>query len=399
MTRTLRLGSMVVALATLAACARGGPPAPVVQASGPTPARPSAINAPVSPALRPAPGEWDGEIVVRPGESLYVVARRANVPVRSLIEANDLKPPYALSNGQRLALPRVRTHEVQPGDTLANIARRYGLGNNELVRANALQPPYAVRAGQVLNLPGVIEPAVAAASPAGPSAMTTSTVSAAPRGAVESAVLAPPSASSPAASSPAAAASSSWAPASSLPPLPAARDIGAAPSGPAMGGSATAAPVQPASLPLPSSVAPPSEPDEVPSARPGRGFLWPVRGSVISDFGSKPGGLQNDGINIAAPRGTPIRAADNGTVVYAGNELKGFGNLLLVRHAEGWITAYAHADELLVKRGDEVRRGQTIGRVGATGGVTSPQLHFEVRRGSRPQNPRDLLGPQTAALP
>jgi murein DD-endopeptidase MepM/ murein hydrolase activator NlpD len=388
MNRVLRLGILAVLLAALAACARGGPPAPIVGAS--TPARPSAANAPVPAALRPAPGDWDGEIVVRPGESLYVVAKRANVPVRTLIEANDLKPPYALSNGQRLALPRVRTHQVQSGDTLANIARRYGLGNNELVRANALQPPYAVQVGQVLNLPGVVEPAVAVATPAAPAA--TPGVSAAPRTAVESAVLAPPS-PPPAAivSAPTTAAAAS--PSSSLPPLPAAREVGSAPAAAPVGAA------QPASLPVPQQLAPPPEPDDiVPSDRPGRGFLWPVRGSVISDFGSKPGGLQNDGINIAAPRGTPIRAADAGTVVYAGNELRGFGNLLLVRHAEGWITAYAHADELMVKRGDPVRRGQTIGRVGATGGVTSPQLHFEVRRGSRPQNPRDLLGPQTAAL-
>lgn len=368
MNRATRLGTVVVLLATLAACARSGPPAPVIGGAGP--ARPSAMTAPAAPALRPAPGDWDGEIVVRPGESLYVVARRVNVPVRTLIEANGLQPPYALTAGQRLALPRVRTHEVRSGDTLANIARRYGLGTNELVRANALQPPYAVQAGQLLNLPGVVEPAVAAAStPAlpSPAPAKTSAVAAAPRGAVESAALPPHSGPAPAGSVPAAAPAS--------------------------------APVQTASLPVPQQLAPPPEPDEeIPSGPPARGFVWPVRGNVISDYGSKPGGLQNDGINIAAPRGTPIRAADNGTVVYAGNELKGFGNLLLVRHADGWITAYAHADELLVKRGDAVRRGQTVARVGATGGVTSPQLHFEVRRGSRPLNPRDVLGPLTASV-
>jgi murein DD-endopeptidase MepM/ murein hydrolase activator NlpD len=118
---------------------------------------------------------------------------------------------------------------------------------------------------------------------------------------------------------------------------------------------------------------------------------------VVSDFGSKPGGLQNDGINIAAPRGTAIRAAEAGVVVYAGNELRGFGNLLLVKHRDGWVTAYAHAEELLVRRGEQVKRGQVIAKVGATGNVSSPQLHFEVRKGSRPLNPRDYLGPQTAS--
>ena len=118
---------------------------------------------------------------------------------------------------------------------------------------------------------------------------------------------------------------------------------------------------------------------------------------MISDYGAKPGGLQNDGINISAPRGSAIRAAEAGSVVYAGNELRGFGKLLLIRHKDGWITAYAHADELMVKRGDEVMRGQTIARVGSTGGVSTPQLHFEIRRGSRPLNPRDYLAPQAAS--
>jgi murein DD-endopeptidase MepM/ murein hydrolase activator NlpD len=120
-------------------------------------------------------------------------------------------------------------------------------------------------------------------------------------------------------------------------------------------------------------------------------FQWPVQGHIVSDFGPKPGGLHNDGINIAAARGTPVQAAENGVVVYAGNELRGFGNLLLVRHADGWVTAYGHCDQLLVRRGQQVRRGQTIAKVGSTGNVRSPQLHFEVRRGTRPVNPNEFL--------
>lgn len=114
----------------------------------------------------------------------------------------------------------------------------------------------------------------------------------------------------------------------------------------------------------------------------------PVNGRVISGFGPKGGGLHNDGLNIAAPRGTPVLAAENGIVVYAGSELRGFGNLLLVNHADGWMTAYAHNEALLVKRGDIVRRGQAIARVGSTGSVDTPQLHFEVRRNSRPVDPQ-----------
>ena len=124
----------------------------------------------------------------------------------------------------------------------------------------------------------------------------------------------------------------------------------------------------------------------------GRGFLWPVKGEVLIEFGPQPAkGQNNDGINIAAAKGAPVHAAENGVVAYVGNELKGFGNLVLVKHADGWMTAYAHADQVAVKRGETVRRGQVIATVGATGSVTAPQLHFEIRRGTEAVNPTALL--------
>ena len=121
------------------------------------------------------------------------------------------------------------------------------------------------------------------------------------------------------------------------------------------------------------------------------GFRWPVRGRVIAGFGPKPTGQQNDGINLAVPEGTPVKAAEDGVVAYAGNELKGYGNLVLVRHANGYVTAYAHASELMVKRGDSVKRGQMIAKSGQTGNVTSPQLHFEIRKGATPVDPMQYL--------
>ena len=121
-------------------------------------------------------------------------------------------------------------------------------------------------------------------------------------------------------------------------------------------------------------------------------FRWPVRGRLIAGFGSKPDGTQNDGINLAVPEGTPIKAADDGVVAYAGNELKGYGNLVLISHANGFVSAYAHASELMVKRGDSVKRGQVIAHAGQTGNVTSPQLHFEIRKGSTPVDPTQYLG-------
>lgn len=120
-------------------------------------------------------------------------------------------------------------------------------------------------------------------------------------------------------------------------------------------------------------------------------FRWPVRGRVIAEFGSKPNGEKNDGINLAVPEGTSIKAADDGEVIYVGNEIKGYGNLVLISHANGYTTAYAHASEILVKRGDKVSRGFIVARAGATGGVSGPQLHFELRRGRTPVDPKPYL--------
>jgi len=120
-------------------------------------------------------------------------------------------------------------------------------------------------------------------------------------------------------------------------------------------------------------------------------FRWPVRGRIISDFGAKPGGGKNEGVNLAVPEGTPVKSADDGTVIYSGNELKGYGNLILLRHKEGWVSAYAHNSELKVKRGDKVRRGDVVALAGATGSVSQPQVHFELRKGNKPVDPLKYL--------
>ncbi len=127
------------------------------------------------------------------------------------------------------------------------------------------------------------------------------------------------------------------------------------------------------------------------------GFIWPAHGRLIATYGPAGDGIHNDGINIAAAEGTPVLAADAGVVAYAGNELRGYGNLILLKHAGGWMTAYAHNAALLVKRGDKVRRGQPIARIGNTGAVNEPQLHFEIRRGTRALDPVEYLPPATAA--
>ncbi len=111
------------------------------------------------------------------------------------------------------------------------------------------------------------------------------------------------------------------------------------------------------------------------------GFRWPVRGRIISGFGKKPNGERNDGINLAVPEGTSVKAAEDGTVIYAGNELKSYGNLVLIRHANGWVSAYAHNSKLEVKRGDQVRRGQVIALSGMSGRRDHPAGAFRAQEG------------------
>ena len=121
------------------------------------------------------------------------------------------------------------------------------------------------------------------------------------------------------------------------------------------------------------------------------GFVWPARGDLIARFGPQGKGQHNDGINIALPHGAPVRAAADGVVAYAGNELRGFGRLLLIKHGGGWMSAYAHNEQVLVSRGAKVKRGEVVARAGATGNVRGPQLHFELRKGATPVDPLQHL--------
>lgn len=129
----------------------------------------------------------------------------------------------------------------------------------------------------------------------------------------------------------------------------------------------------------------------VPKNQSKKRFMWPVKGKIISSFGSSQKSMQNDGINIAAKKGTPVVAADAGTIGYAGNQLKGYGNLILIRHSNGWMTAYAHNDKIYVKKDQKVKKGQKIATIGKTGNVTTPQLHFEIRYKTKVVNPKTYL--------
>jgi murein DD-endopeptidase MepM/ murein hydrolase activator NlpD len=375
--------------AMLVACGpRTQPPAPVVSGTG---THPGIAVAPSGGSTAPAlPAA--GQVTVQPGETLYAVSRRANVPVRTLIEANRLEPPYDVAPGRRLALPAVPQHTVEPGETLYGISRLYGVDTSTLARSNQLAPPYAVSAGQVLTLPAPVQ----GAGRRGPAPVIQAT---APAG---WALAAPPSPTPPA-----------YMPRPAIEPPPA-----AAPTPPAIAKPVAppvlepprvverTAPPPPVAASPPPPAAQPAPPEQLaalpppPLPRPPKQgearFLWPVHGRILATYGTGGNGTHNDGINIAAPAGTPVLAADAGVVAYAGNELRGYGNLLLVKHSGGWMTAYAHNSALLVKRGDRVKRGQEIARVGATGAVGEPQLHFEIRQGTRALDPDDYLPPLAA---
>jgi murein DD-endopeptidase MepM/ murein hydrolase activator NlpD len=316
-------------------------------------------------AARPAGGTT---IIVGTSDTLEVLARRYRTTPAAILAANGYKGPRTLSPGQSLIIPHpaaaaaapaptattplaaapaskpVATmasapsvHVVNSGETLAGIARHNHVTVAEIARANNIDPSAKLKLGTRLNVP------------------------------TKNAATAPQLAAA---------------------PVPAVTTVPAA-------GTKVATAVPQQSARLAQANPPPEEAAEAPKASEATGalptFRWPVRGKVVTGYGAKTNGKSNDGINLAVPEGTPIKAAEDGVVAYSGNELKGYGNLVLVRHSNGYVTAYAHASELLVKRGDTIKRGQVIAKSGQSGEVGSPQLHFEIRKGSSPVDPLQFL--------
>lgn len=349
------------------------PPAqPRLEATGTVPPRSVAAAQPVGGT----------KIIVGTSDTLDVLAKRYHVTPQAIMAANGYKGPRSLSPGQQLVIPHPgataaapapvmapvaaapamtpkpvaavaappSTHFVNRGDTLASIARKNHVSAADLARANGLAPSAKLKLGTKLTVPG-------------------------PRTAAVAAPLAP-------------------APVAAAPVAAALQPVAAAPA-PATKTAAVAAPGQSARLAQATTnieekaAETPAKAAETTSSLPT--FRWPVRGKVITSYGAKTNGKSNDGINVAVPEGTPVKAAEDGVVAYSGNELKGYGNLVLVRHSNGYVTAYAHASELLVKRGDPIKRGQVIAKSGQSGEVASPQLHFEIRKGSSPVDPLQFL--------
>ena len=335
---------------------------------------------------------WDGgtAIIVAQGETLDSIARRHGVPSHAILQANNMSPASQIQPGQRLVIPRVQhqmaapqiappatrvagpvpapagngSHVVAPGDTIYSLGRRYHLTPMAIAKANNVGLDHHLKIGDRVVIPGQAgTPRLAAPAPQAAPAQPAQRVAAKPQApALQPQVVQQQAAPKVAQAKPA---------------QPQVAQKEPAP---------TANIVAPAADPLP-------EPAQTgTTGGSNTSFRWPVKGKVIQPFGPKQGGGQNDGINVAVPEGTPIKAAEDGVVAYAGSELKGYGNLVLVRHSNGFVTAYAHASELTVKKGEAVKRGQVIGKAGQTGNVASPQLHFEVRKGATPVDPAQYLG-------
>jgi LysM repeat protein len=313
------------------------------------------------PAPPPPAWTWEGgtPVTLAPGESLEMLARKHGMPVAVIMEANGITGPAQVHPGMHLVIPRYRGSTASLSAPQTRIAASTA---SPPLPAPVGPPQSALRAPNAVHVVAPGETLHSIARLYGKSVMALAKANNIPPESllkIGDRVIIPDvrSAASPAPSAPRSEAS--------RPPS----------SGPNL---ATADSPHAARIVTPVEAAAPL-------------FRWPARGRVIAVFGPQPSGVLNDGINLALPEGTPIKAADDGVVAYAGNELKGYGNLVLVRHSNGFVTAYANASEIMVKLGETVKRGQTIAKSGQTGNVTSPQLHFEIRKGSTPVDPAQYL--------
>ncbi len=348
-------------------------------------------RAPLTVAESDRQSRPNDRVTVRQGDTLYEIARRNGVSVRDIKDANGLtsnviRPGQVLyltdrGEGSRAGTPEPRfeprrppnsvddrtpsdsdleTYTVQPGDSLYAISRRTGVRVADLRELNSIRDVRRIRPGMVLRL-----------RDSGGGAGTGS----------DERRYAGTSTSQEPVRSP-----------QRTRPLSGNEPIILNPrSNQRISEPERRAPRTETAMRQPSARAPTTS-ERQSSGVGDFNFRWPVRGRIIRGFGKRSDGSNNDGINIAVPIGSDVHASERGTVAYAGNELKGYGNLILVRHDNGYVTAYAHADRMLVRRGDEVRRGQVIAKAGKTGAVSQPQLHFELRQGAKPVDPMPHLG-------
>lgn len=299
---------------------------------------------------------------VKSGDTLTSIARGFDMSVKEVADANDIDTGKPLRLGTKIKGPATtsKAYVAQNGDTLAAIGKRFNVSVKALAAENDLRTSATIKKGQKIVLPdgykdkGPIKTTTTVARPTPPEPSNTyaKVETPAPRPSAPIGASPAPTPSSPA----------PYTPSYSRPSAP----IAAQPVTP-----------PPSSRPIIESSAAPTEAEIIAS---GKGkFAWPVRGEIISSFGVKGTGQRNDGLDIRAAQGAPVLSAADGEVAYAGNQVPTFGNLVLVKHADGWVTAYAHLSSINVKMRQQVRQGEQLGAVGATGGTNEPKLHFEMR--------------------
>jgi len=353
----------------------------------------------------------DGIIIVAKGDTVYSLSRKNNMTISEFAEINNLREPYTLSIGQKLTTSRAATQKpvpniisvekvqeiksekiaakeikedvkptetkrvdleeitVQKGDTLYSLSRKYEIPVNDLAVINKLSSPFTLSIGQKIKAPKLDNVKTASVS-------EIKTISS---GSAKTTKITP--------AKTVAKASTTKSVTNNKPQTTVAKDTKKATN--KNDNAQTVAKVQNTGKQKISSNPKKELPKVV--ARSSSKFSWPIRGKILSEYGAKNNGLFNDGINIAASQGAVVKAAENGVVAYAGNEVKGMGNLIIIQHSDGWMTIYAHLDSMSVKRGAKVGVGTQIGRAGKTGKVDKPQLHFEVRKGTKAYNPIQYL--------
>ncbi len=321
------------------------------------------------PHMKQAPMGYGVQVL--PGDTLFSLSERYRVALRALVETNNLQPPFALEVGSFIQLPPPNIHVVEAGETLYAISRRYNVDTRSLANMNALPKPWTIYPGDEILLPSLARDVMAseataiASAKAQEIALAKSTGIAAPMVGHVATVASP---------------STQMVAVNKVPTELAVDAAKLAKRNTSLGRFDEAAPTK--ATKIVKSVDLPGK---------AKGFVWPLQGNLIRKFGALPDGKKSDGLNIAARSGASIKAISDGYVVYAGSELPGFGHLILINHGGGWVSAYAHAKELLVEEGQAILQGQEIARVGETGSVDSPQLHFQLRKGKSPIDPTGHL--------
>ena len=328
------------------------------------------------------------EIIVQKGDTLYSISKKNDVPLRDLIESNNLEPPYALKVGSALKVSSPNFHESREGDTLYSISRMYDMKVNDVIALNNLKFPYSIYPGEKIKVTKKMDENknidIKKSDKNIQIASESSTKT-------EKNILKASNEKTKEISEKKH--SSEIEKYGFKPSEVRAEEINKRNN---LTNSKTAQniinPTKNEIVETKLSINKPIDKDALKKiTNKTNRFSWPVRGEVISKFGPKSAGLYNDGINIKAPEGQTVESSEDGIVAYVGNELKGYGNLVIIKHSGGWISAYAHLKNSTVERGQKITKGQKIGNVGNSGKVKFPQLYFGLRKGRDAVNPENYL--------